>query len=211
MHSPLRSSRQAMCRLCTTYPQVHEQPRFATVPARFTVRSMGSTAADEPVLRMAMRAPCPGCGCAHGTIITKNGQDTVRCVECDQYCYNAPRTETGREPRSLRTRPNVRPSQRARILLRDNGACFLCHRNDVALDVGHLISVHDGKLLGMSEAELDSDDNLVAMCAACNSGLSSATVPPRLLAAALWARSTSGTRQPRPALRQSQSKPPRGG
>jgi hypothetical protein len=48
----------------------------------------------------------------------------------------------------------------------------------------------------MSDAELNSDENLAAMCAACNSGLSSATLPPRLLAAALWARSTKGARRP---------------
>jgi 5-methylcytosine-specific restriction endonuclease McrA len=145
-----------------------------------------------------MRSPCSGCGCLDGIIVTKNGQDTVRCAECDQYAgYNAPRSETGRARRSLRTRPTIRPSQRARILVRDNGTCVLCHRSDVALDVGHLISVHDGHTSGLSDAELASDDNLAAMCAACNSGLSSESLPPRLLAAALWARlNRVGTRRP---------------
>jgi 5-methylcytosine-specific restriction endonuclease McrA len=136
-----------------------------------------------------MRTPCSRCRCADGIIVTKNGQDTVRCAVCDKYAgYNAPRSETGRGRRSLRTRPTIRPSQRTRILVRDNGACVLCHRSDADLEVGHLISVHDGNLLGMSESELASDDNLAAMCASCNSGLSSESLPPRLLAAALWAR-----------------------
>jgi 5-methylcytosine-specific restriction endonuclease McrA len=82
--------------------------------------------------------------------------------------------------------------------MRDNGACVLCHRSDVPLDVGHLISVHDGQYLGLSDAELASDDNLAAMCAACNSGLSSESLPPRLLAAALWARANGETTR-RPA------------
>src|SRR3954468_3197856 len=113
----------------------------------------------------------------------QKGQDTVRCAECDRFCYNAPRSETGREARSLRTRPTIRPSQRTRILMRDKGACVLCHPN-----VGHFISVYDGQKLGLSDGELASDDNLAAMCAACNSGLSTESLPPRLLAAALWAR-----------------------
>jgi hypothetical protein len=90
----------------------------------------------------------------------------------------------------------IRPSQRTRILLRDNSTRVLSHRHDVPLDVGHLISGDDGHALGISDAELDSDDNLAAMCAAYNSGLSSATLPPRLLAAALWARSDQGKRRP---------------
>lgn len=149
---------------------------------------------DNAVRRIRMRAPCPKCGGLNGSITEKGGQDTVRCGDCDRYCYNAPRRETGREPRSLRTRPTIRPSQRARILLRDNGTCILCHRSDVPLDVGHLISVHDGLALGMSDAELASDDIVAAMCATCNSGLSSKTVPPHLLAGALWARSTKRKR-----------------
>lgn len=145
-----------------------------------------------------MRSPCPRCGCLDGIIVTKNRQDTVWCAECEQYAgYNAPRSETGRARRSLRTRPTIRPSQRTRILLRDNAACVLCHRSDADLEVGHLISVHDGHTLGLSDAELSSDDNLAAMCAACNSGLSSESLPPRLVAAALWARRSTGAHYPR--------------
>jgi 5-methylcytosine-specific restriction endonuclease McrA len=187
-----------MCLLSPGNPQFHQQHRFFAAVNRFIVRPMSSIAGNEPVQRMMMRAPCPGCGCAHGTITTKNGQDTVRCAECARYCYNAPRTETGREPRSLRTRPTIRPSQRTRILLRDNGACVLCHRHDVPLDVGHLISVHDGHALGLSDAMLDSDGNLAAMCASCNSGLSDVSLPPHLVAAALRAQSKRAQRR-RPA------------
>jgi hypothetical protein len=38
------------------------------------------------------------------------------------------------------------------------------------MDIGHIISVHDGRAHGLSDAELFHDDNLVAMCPECNSG-----------------------------------------
>lgn len=137
-----------------------------------------------------MRAPCPGCGCRDGYIRTRGGQDTVRCSACDRYCYNAPRSETGRETRSLRTRPTISPSQRARILIRDNATCILCHRHDVDLDIGHLVSVRDGKARGLSDDQLRDDANLAAMCTACNSGLAHRSLPVHLLVAALVAAIT---------------------
>jgi 5-methylcytosine-specific restriction endonuclease McrA len=157
---------------------------------------MTSAAGQQPPGRTVMRSPCSGCGCLDGTIATKGGQDVVRCADCDRFCYNAPRTETGREPRSLRTRPTIRPRQRARILLRDNSTCVLCHRHGVPLDVGHMISVDDGHALGLSDAELGSDENLAAMCASCNSGLGSETLPLRIVVAVLRARSARATRRP---------------
>jgi 5-methylcytosine-specific restriction endonuclease McrA len=151
------------------------------------------------VRRRPMRSPCPRCDGLIGIIATRNGQDTVRCEDCGGFCYNAPRSETGRETRSLRTRPTIKTSQRTRILVRDNSTCLLCHRGDVPLDVGHLISVHDGHALGLSDADLNSDENLAAMCSACNSGLSSRSLPPRLLAAALWAQRDTLHRPVQPA------------
>lgn len=135
-----------------------------------------------------MREPCTNCGETNGIMTTVNGQDTVRCGWCGKHCYNAPKSETGREPRTLRTRPQMKVSQRSRILLRDNGACIICHRRDIDLEVGHLISVKDGKAAGLTDAQLYSDENLAAMCAACNSGISGETIPLRFLAAVLEAR-----------------------
>lgn len=142
---------------------------------------------------MIMRAPCSRCGGTNGTITTSGGQDTVRCADYGHYCYNAPRSETGRERRSLRTRPTIRPSQRSRILVRDNGTCILCHRSDLPLELGHLVSVHDGHLIGMSDADLASDENLAAMCAPCNAGWGKQSLPPHLVAAAIWARRANGS------------------
>jgi hypothetical protein len=142
---------------------------------------------EHPPSNLVMRKPCPHCGNQTGTIKTVNGQDTVRCASCGQFCYNAPKTETGRAQRSRRTRPDIKPSQRTRILLRDNSTCVICQRSAAqcieegdTFDVGHLISVRDGKKMGLSDNDLNSDENLAAMCGSDNSGLSSETVPLRL-------------------------------
>jgi hypothetical protein len=141
-------------------PSVHPQGPFARCVDGRTFSDM-TTFADQRA--HPMREPCPACGCPDGTITTRNGQDTVRCAQCQRYCYNAPRSETGRERRSLSTRPDVRPRQRSRIFLRGNFACIMCHRSDVALQIGHLISVHDGRLVGQSDDDLTSDVNLARL------------------------------------------------
>lgn len=134
-----------------------------------------------------MRQACR-CGNETGRIETKSGQDCVYCLSCGKHCYNAPRTETGREVRSLRTRPDIKTGQRSRILERDNGTCVVCHCDDRPLDVGHLISVDAGRKLGLTDAELYDDENLAAMCQTCNSGLSSRPVSLRQMVNILKAR-----------------------
>lgn len=139
-----------------------------------------------------MRSACSQCSCWSGRIETRNGQDCVFCEECGKFQYNAPKTETGREVRRLRTRPDIKPSQRARVLDRDNGQCIICHSTNRALDVGHLVSVDEGRALGMNDGDLFSDDNLAAMCAPCNSGYGSISVSPRIVAALIRAARQRG-------------------
>lgn len=138
-----------------------------------------------------MRRPCL-CGGSLGRIEERNGQDCVYCLDCGAYQYNAPRTETGREQRSLRSRPAIAPSKRARILERDNYTCVLCGKASSAahLSIGHLISVESGQQFGLSDADLYDDENLAAMCAECNAGLSKTPVSLRFLVRALQARLT---------------------
>jgi len=135
-----------------------------------------------------MRAPCATCSATAGRTETRSGQDCVFCAGCGRWQYNRPRAESGRDVRSLRTRPDIKPSKRARILDRDAGCCIICHRDDLNLDVGHLISVDDGRQLGMTDPELFDDENLAAMCAACNSGYSATSVSPRILVGLIRAR-----------------------
>jgi 5-methylcytosine-specific restriction endonuclease McrA len=141
-----------------------------------------------------MRAPCPGCGSPAGHIQPRNGQDCVFCAGCGQFCYNAPRAETGREIRSLRSRPDIKPSKRARILERDGYRCFMCGRQPGSregLVIGHLLSVADGRQLGIADDELNSEENLAAQCEECNSGLGERTVPLWLMVAVLRTRLNS--------------------
>ena len=136
----------------------------------------------------SMRDPCPRCGHEKGTIKTQSGQDRVFCADCGRHAYNAPRSETGRPQRTLRTRPQIKPSKRMRVLERDNHTCVSCHRADVDLDIGHLLSVEDGHRLGFSNDELNDEENLAAMCAACNSGQGHLTHSLRLVGMILRAR-----------------------
>lgn len=143
--------------------------------------------------KFTMRAPCKHCGETLGRVAEKNGQDTVRCLGCGKHCYNAPRTETGREARSVRTlRKDLKPSDRARILERDGHRCVLCGAtpNDpnVRLDVGHVVSVDAGLATGLSNEEINDDENLIAQCVECNLGQGSQPIPLRTAIAILHAR-----------------------
>lgn len=139
-----------------------------------------------------LRNPCVQCGGELGHIVVRNGQNTVRCNGCDTYAgFNAPKSETGETQRSVRSRPTRRPSDRARVLLRDGYRCVLCGKrqgDDVIIVEGHLISRDIGKQIGLSDDEIDHDENLAAMCEECNSGLSSEPVPMPTMIAVLRAR-----------------------
>lgn len=139
-----------------------------------------------------MRQPCKYCSSVDGRIETRAGQDCVFCLSCDRHNYNAPRTETGREVRTLRTRPNISVSQRARVLDRDGGLCVICHTPGRPVDAGHIVSVDEGRQLDMTDVELFSDENLAAMCSSCNSGYSSVSINPRIFLALVRARLARG-------------------
>ena len=135
-----------------------------------------------------MRAPCRwGCGTTQGYVTEANGQDVVRCANCNRACYNAPRVETGRAERTVTTVHNgIKPAQRARILERDGRCCLCGNRN--TLQVGHIISVARGLEEGLTEAQLNHDENLAAMCAECNLGLAERPLPLWIVAPLLRAR-----------------------
>lgn len=134
------------------------------------------------------RSPCPACGTTDAHLLVVGNQATVRCGSCKRFLYNAPLTETGQKPRTVRTlRRGIRPAQQARILNRDRGRCVLCGTAE-ELTIGHLLSVADGATLGATEHELNSDANLAAMCEGCNLGLLHAegSVTPRTYAVLIW-------------------------
>lgn len=138
-----------------------------------------------------LKDPCKHCGHLTGRIETRGGQDMAICLGCGRFTgWNVPKTVTGREIRSLRTRPDIKPGQRARILDRDSARCIICGRGtaDCHLDIGHIVSVEDAKRLEWPDHVTYDDENLAAMCASCNSGYSSVSINPRIFAALVMAR-----------------------
>ena len=146
-----------------------------------------------------MREPCRWClkdGYPNlgGYIREANGQDVVRCTRCDRQCYNAPKSETGKPQRNIKSRPDITPSQRAKILERDNHQCLLCgrspRRDPVILHIGHILSVDEGKKLDppATDEKLYADDNLFACCEECNLGRGGLSLPPRLILQLIQAR-----------------------
>lgn len=159
-----------------------------STPNDFTMR--------EPCMAKRLDKPkvdgrVQSCGCEIGHIDTRNGQDCVWCSECGSYCYNAPKTETGRSVRSASTvHKAIKPKVRAKTLFRANGQCELCgkHGDGVALHVGHVISVNIGLSNGLTEIELNDQENLVALCDECNLGIGDEPMPLRFLVRVLKAR-----------------------
>lgn len=142
-----------------------------------------------------MRAPCAGCGHARGRIEERNGQDTVRCLSCGRHCYNAPRTETGRAQRSVSTvHASIRPNQRARILARASGRCEVCGARG-NLHVGHILPVVTGLESGLTDAQINHDENLMCLCEECNLGWGAMPMPLWLAVAVVKARITWSERQ----------------
>lgn len=143
---------------------------------------------DEPEWQdYLMQRPCPICGGREGRIHwNQNGQDVVYCKPCDRSVYNASKTETGREARSLSNVRHTPPSQRWRLLERAHGCCEVCGARE-ALVIDHVLSVKDGFEF-LTETQLNSDENRMVLCALCNSGKRSQTLPLWLFAAILKRR-----------------------
>jgi 5-methylcytosine-specific restriction endonuclease McrA len=140
---------------------------------------------SEPALQITMRAPCK-CGSEAGRIEPKQGQNLVYCLGCGGWQYNAPKSETGEAQRSVRSRPDMKPGQKSRILERDSNRCLMCGRlggpledGAVILHVGHILSVDEGPAAGASDAEIWDDSNLFAQCEECNLGQGARSLAPR--------------------------------
>jgi 5-methylcytosine-specific restriction endonuclease McrA len=157
-------------------------------PCRREVLAPMTVSAD---LEHQMREPCKYCGGQRGRVERKGAQDCVYCAACGRWSYNAPRSETGNPVAHLRTRHDISPSQRSRILDRDAHRCVLCGANaetTTELHIGHLISVHEREELGLTVRELQSDENLATFCVTCNLGLGKGSVSSRLIAALVHRR-----------------------
>ena len=65
---------------------------------------------------------------------------------------------------------NAKPKTRTKILARDGYQCVLCHATGVLLHVGHIVSVDAGLAVGLTDAEINDEENLIAQCEECNLG-----------------------------------------
>lgn len=140
-----------------------------------------------------LRRPCTRCKHDIGQVTTKGGQDCVYCVQCGSYQYNAPKTETGRKTRSVSTTHQmIKPKQRSRIIDRANGRCERCGATKEAtrtgLHVGHVVSVEAGHKYGLTDQEINDDENLIAECDQCNLGHGKMPVPLRVYVAIIATR-----------------------
>lgn len=135
--------------------------------------------------------PCPGCGDEFVVTTMTNGQDIARCATCNKYRKCVPRSQSGREIRRMTDRGQLKPKLRADVLIRAGRRCELCGTPVEATDglaVDHILSVKDGRRLGLTDAQLNSIENLAALCELCNSGKGRATLPLWLVVAIVQAR-----------------------
>jgi 5-methylcytosine-specific restriction endonuclease McrA len=135
-----------------------------------------------------LRSPCHRCGCESGRIVERGAQDCVYCSGCGTFCYNAPRAETGKEVRHVKTREAIPPRLRAEVLMRSGPQCELCHSQTRELHVAHMISLDAGRKMGMSEDDLNDEENLCAVCDACNLGIGKQPISLRLATQMVLAR-----------------------
>ena len=137
---------------------------------------------------------CRRCGSEDISIQEKHGQDVVRCNQCLKWSHNAPRTETGRKARTVSTTHEaIRASVRTEVLVRATGRCEMCGALS-SLTVGHLVSVKVGHDYGLTDDEINSQENLCAMCDECNSGLGATPVPLRLAVSMIRSRIQRGAK-----------------
>jgi Zn finger protein HypA/HybF involved in hydrogenase expression len=134
---------------------------------------------------------CPQCGETETIIQDKGPHKEMLCGQCKRHLRFVGKAELGLAPRSVSsTRNGIKPAQRSRVMQRDNFRCWSCGRASpsVMLHVGHVISVADGERMGLSQQQINDDENLVTQCEECNLGLGSNTMPIRFVVNVLLAR-----------------------
>ncbi len=150
-------------------------------------------------MSFTLRAPCSECQYLEGEIREKGGQDCVFCGMCGRFQYNAPRVETGKPQRSVRSRPEISPGLRALVLEESGNRCEHCGRSPaehgVVLHIAHWLSVADAKELGVDDITTYGADNLHAACEECNLGQGDRSYSPKIIALVLRARAADRRRR----------------
>lgn len=71
--------------------------------------------------------------------------------------------------------------------MRASSKCEVCGARD-RLHVGHIVSVEVGLHFGLTEVELNDDENLLCLCEECNLGMGAEPMPMRVAIVVLRAR-----------------------
>lgn len=124
------------------------------------------------------------CGGKRGHVVASGMQDCVYCDDCGTHVYNQSRIEAGKKPRSVSSvHELLSPKRKAAVRLRANGRCEVCGKGPEhgEMHVGHIISVKSAMDLGMADEEINSQENLMCLCAECNLGLSDEPIPLRMM------------------------------
>ena len=145
---------------------------------------------DHPI---PLKEPCPDCGAVDGLVNTAGAHQKLTCGDCGRYIRFVGKAELGLVPRTVATtRAGITPGVRARILERATGKCEVCGATDRPIHVGHCLSVREATEQGLTDEEINHEENLMAMCEDCNLGWGKRPVPVRLLARVIMARLRRG-------------------
>lgn len=132
-----------------------------------------------------MEPECIVNGCGGKTEVQMKGPHYHRvCLKCGikQHKDWLSKSAAGVCVRSVQsTHAAIKPKTRSRIIDRASARCEMCGSRGVILNVGHFISVDEGQKAGMSDDEINSDENLYCSCEECNLGLGSRPVSIRIL------------------------------
>lgn len=133
------------------------------------------------------------CGCGASLAIARpNGPHwEARCGTCDRHLKFVSKAELGIKPITAKViHEGITKGQRLRLLLRANCRCELCGARieEGNFHASHIVPVEYGVKQGLSPSEVNSDENLMALCAPCNQGMSKMVLPLRTMVMVLFAR-----------------------
>jgi len=132
---------------------------------------------------------CRYCGGVDVQTRPKGPHVEAFCKTCGKHVSFVSKADAGLKTRTVQTtHAAIKPKTRARILERATSRCEICGRRDGILHVSHLLSVDAGHSAGLTDAEINCDENLASLCEECNLGMGRSPVPLRLAVAMIRAR-----------------------
>lgn len=138
---------------------------------------------------MAIPTMCGFCQSPYVETRAKGPHVEAFCGECGRHLAFVSKVDAGLKTRTIQTtHAAIKPKTRAKILERATSRCEICGRRDGILHVSHLLSVDAGHAAGLTDEEINCDENLASLCEECNIGMGRSPVPLRLAIAIIRAR-----------------------